>query len=76
MGIQVPEELSLASFGDMGISDQVWPGITAVKYPIAEIVEESVEMLVKLVEGEKPESNQAIFPTEIILRGSTTFRKS
>ncbi len=70
LGISVPQQIALAAFGDLGISDQVWPGISAVKYPIEGIVENALQMLVELVEGRPLKNRQVILPTEIIPRGS------
>ncbi len=70
LGISVPQQVSLVSFGDMGFSHQIWPGITAVSYPIERIVEQSVSMLIDLVEGRNLAARQVIFPTQIIERGS------
>ncbi len=70
LGISVPQQIALAAFGDLGISDQVWPGISAVKYPIEGIVENALQMLVDLVERRPLINRQVILPTEIIRRGS------
>jgi len=70
LGISVPEQVSLTAFGDITHSKEIWPGITVVKYPLEQIVEKSVQMLIDLVEGTQPEFKQVIFPTEIIKRGS------
>ncbi len=74
LGFKVPQDVSLVSFGDMGLSDQIWPGITAVKYPIEAIVEKSVEMLIHLIEKEPLPSKQVIFPTSMVERGSTAIK--
>lgn len=68
--VEVPEQVSLAAYGDITHSKEIWPGISVVKYPLDQIVEQSVAMLIDLVEGKQPESRQLIFPTEIIERGS------
>jgi DNA-binding LacI/PurR family transcriptional regulator len=68
--INVPEIVSLVSFGDIALSKEIWPGISVVKYPLDQIVEHSVRILIDLVEGRQPESRQVIFPTKIIHRGS------
>lgn len=68
--INVPGQVSLAAFGDITHSKEIWPGISAVKYPLEQIVEESVRMLIDLVEGRRPKERQVIFPTKIIQRGS------
>lgn len=70
MEISVPEAVSLVSFGDMGLSEQVWPGITTVKYPVEEIVEKSVELLINLVEKKAIPVRQIILPTKLVNRGS------
>ena len=70
LGISVPEQVSLAAFGDIALSKEIWPGISVVRYPLEKIVEESVHLLIDLVEGRQPESKQLIFPTCIIQRGS------
>lgn len=74
LGRNVPADISLVSFGDMGLSDQVWPGITTVKVPIEAIAEKSVEMLIQLIEKNPISSRQVIFPTTIVERGSTAKR--
>ena len=69
--IKVPSQVSLAAFGDLSSSREIWPGITAVRYPVEEIVENAVKMLIELVEGKQPESRQVILPTSIVIRGTT-----
>jgi LacI family transcriptional regulator len=68
--IDVPGQVSLAAFGDITHSNEIWPGISVVKYPLEQIVEKSVRMLIDLVEGLQPDERQVIFPTHIIHRGS------
>ncbi len=70
MKIEVPVQVSLAAFGDMAHSNEIWPGISVVKYPLEQIVEMSVRMLIELVEDRNPETRQVIFPTKMIQRGS------
>lgn len=70
MNIKVPDQVSLAAFGDITHSKEIWPGISVVKYPLEKIVDHSVCMLIDLVEGRQPEERQLIFPTHIIQRGS------
>jgi len=68
--ISVPDQVSLVAFGDITHSKEIWPGISAVKYPVEQIVETSVHMLIDLVEGRQPEERQVIFPTTFVHRGS------
>lgn len=68
--MEVPAQISLAAFGDFGISHQVWPGISVVKYPLEEIVDCALKMLTSLIEGQPLENRQLILPTSIVMRGS------
>lgn len=68
--IVVPDQVSLAAFGDIAMSNEIWPGISVVRYPLDKIVETSVQLLVDIVEGKQPEIKHVIFPTSIIHRGS------
>ena len=72
LGLKVPGQAALCAYGDLGLSAQVFPGITAVHYPLEQIVEQAIQMLVALVEGRQPEARQVILPTYIVERGSTT----
>jgi LacI family transcriptional regulator len=45
-GLQVPADLSVAGFDDSPIASQVWPQLTTVRQPVAEMAEAAVDMLV------------------------------
>lgn len=70
-GIEVPKQMALAAFGDLGISEQIWPGISVVQYPVESMVENAIEMLIDLIEGRHLDSRQVILPTSLVMRGST-----
>jgi len=46
MQIDVPEKLAVVGFDDIQLATSVWPQITTVKQPIAEMAELAIEMLV------------------------------
>jgi LacI family transcriptional regulator len=69
--IDVPDQISICGFGDQATAKQIYPGLTAVYYPVEEIVEKAVLMLVDIVEGRQPENRQIILPTQLVIRGST-----
>ena len=71
LNIKVPSQVALASFGDLISSQQIWPGITSVRYPIEDIVENAVQMLIEIVEGKQPTRRQVILPTSMVIRGTT-----
>jgi LacI family transcriptional regulator len=71
LNITVPSKVALAVFGDLSSSQQIWPGITAIRYPIEGIVENAVQMLIEIVEGKQPLKYQVILPTNLVIRGTT-----
>lgn len=70
LGISVPAQVSLAAFGDIALSNEIWPGISVVRYPLEKIVSTAVQLLVEIVDGKQLEVKQVIYPTSIIQRGS------
>lgn len=75
-GYRTPEDVSIAGFDDLAITNQVWPGLTTVHTPYADIVEQAMKLLIDLLNGEDPENNQIILPTWLVVRGSTGSKKT
>lgn len=50
-GVRVPEALSLVAFHDAALAQYVEPPLTTIRMPLAELAEQSVEMLLELIEG-------------------------
>jgi LacI family transcriptional regulator len=71
MGIPVPERVSICGFDDLSHSKNVWPGLTSVHYPVNEIAEQALEMLVSMLKDKDLEQKQVILPVRLVLRGST-----
>ena len=71
LGISIPEHVSVCGFDDLSQSKQVWPGLTSVHYPVNEIAEQALAMLVALLKGDKLEQQQVILPVRLVMRGST-----
>lgn len=67
-GVRVQEDISFASFDDVGWFELVEPSITAIAQPVRELGTAAAEMLPALVEGEEAES--VILDAELVLRGS------
>jgi len=72
LGILVPDQVSVCGFDDLQHSKEVWPGITSIHYPIGEIAEQALNMLVSLVKGEELAQEKIILPVRMVLRGSVT----
>ncbi len=54
MGISVPDQLAIAGFNDLPASAHIVPSLTTVATPRYEIGVKSAQMLLGLIEGQKP----------------------
>ncbi|MBB4659936.1 LacI family DNA-binding transcriptional regulator [Parvularcula dongshanensis] len=66
LGLKVPEDVSIAGFDDTAIASTVWPQLTTVRQPIAEMAARAVSILGR----EEGAEAQGPLPTSIIERAS------
>ena len=71
LGVSVPGQVAIAGFNDLTGSDQMWPPLTTVRTPRAQVGESAVAMLLQLIQGETPHQPQLDLGFEIIERQST-----
>ncbi|MGM9485227.1 LacI family DNA-binding transcriptional regulator [Roseateles sp. NT4] len=76
LGLAVPNELSVAGFDDSPTAALVWPPLTTVRQPVAEMARTAVEMLVTGQRGEAPDEADLhkVLPHELVVRDSTRAR--
>ncbi|MBI5716144.1 MAG: LacI family DNA-binding transcriptional regulator [Burkholderiales bacterium] len=74
-GHQVPGDLSVAGFDDSTMASLVWPQLTTVRQPVAEMAIAAVDMLVARAtakgQGETPPASEAVLPHALVERGTT-----
>jgi len=70
MGVSVPQQVAIAGFNDLTGSDQMWPPLTTVRTPRAQVGEAAAKMLLQLIQGDMPDSSQIDLGFEIIPRQS------
>lgn len=71
LGISVPQRVAISGFNDLTGSDQMWPPLTTVRTPRAQVGEAAAQMLLQLIHGETPEQPQLDLGFEIVVRQST-----
>jgi DNA-binding LacI/PurR family transcriptional regulator len=72
LAIQVPEELSVASFGDMPGFSLFRPPLTVVRQPVYELGLEAANLLLRRIRGEAPPSHILVrLAPELVVGGST-----
>ncbi len=73
-GLDVPRDLTIVGFDDTALATTVWPPLTTIRQPVAEMSREGVAALVEAVRG-RPEGGEAA-PTEVLLDFALIRRQS
>ena len=75
LGIRIPAELSVAGFDDTPIAESIWPPLTTIHQPIAEMAASAVTLAHELVKrgrnGGAPEVTHHRCKFTLVVRGST-----
>lgn len=76
MGLQVPEELSVVGFDDSPVASVIWPQLTTVRQPVADMAAIAAELLISQLgsNDQPPRSNtlvQRYLEFELVLRDSS-----
>lgn len=77
-GVSVPNEISVAGFDDIQISSLIHPSLTSIHVNISELGSLAVERLLFLLNSgqRRTSSSRIVLPATLIVRESTTARKS
>ncbi len=70
-GLTVGRDISIIGFDDIPMASQVYPALTTVRQPLAEMGEAALDMLVTLLQGRTVLNPRQELPTELIIRQST-----
>ena len=74
-GLDVPDDLSVCGFDDTPLATTIWPELTTIRQPVAEMSEEAVKMVADMIrhsgEGGSPEAPHRLLDFEMIRRQST-----
>jgi LacI family transcriptional regulator len=68
-GIDVPKELSIAGFDNVALAQLVFPNLTTIQQPLAEMAERAASILIGGMD--KSEAGTEIVPASIVIREST-----
>ena len=69
LGIDVPDEVSLAGFDDIAIAAMTAPALSTVRLPLRELGRLGYVHAGRVLDGVKAE--HVVLPTELVMRGST-----
>ena len=71
VGLFVPEDLSIVGFDDTEIARIASPPLTTIRQPLQEMGAVALRTVLRLVAGEKIDSNHVELATELVVRAST-----
>lgn len=69
-GLQVPQDVAVASFNDIDFAELAQPALTTVRAPAYELGRETMKMLALLIAGKKPPKKRLTLPTSLVIRDS------
>jgi len=76
-GLRVPEDISVVGFDNIALSKAVYPPLTTVRQPIAEIAASICSMLfIRMdAQGEIPAQQRVVLEPDLVIRASTSPRR-
>jgi LacI family transcriptional regulator len=69
-GLRVPEDMSIVGFDDVPQASLVYPKLTTVRQPLAQMGREAVNLLLQQIENPKRAKYQVSLETKLIIRDS------
>ncbi len=70
-GLRIPDDVSVVGFDDTELAGSVFPRLTTVRQPLAELGRTAVSLLNRLVEGQRTEALRIELATRLVVREST-----
>ncbi|WP_069770046.1 LacI family DNA-binding transcriptional regulator [Streptomyces sp. LUP30] len=70
-GLRIPNDVSVVGFDDLPESRWTAPALTTVRQPLAEMAATAMRMLVRMMDGERPEGTRTELSTRLVQRAST-----
>jgi DNA-binding LacI/PurR family transcriptional regulator len=70
-GLSVPDDISVVGFDDLPEARWTTPALTTVRRPLSEMAATALRLLVRMMEGDRPESTRTELSTRLVERAST-----
>ncbi|MCX5051889.1 MULTISPECIES: LacI family DNA-binding transcriptional regulator [unclassified Streptomyces] len=70
-GLRVPYDISVVGFDDLPESRWISPALTTIRQPLAEMAASALHLLVRMMQGDRPESTRTELSTRLVERCST-----
>ena len=69
-GYRIPEDVAVTGFDDIPVARHLNPPLTTVRQPIHELGAMAFDVLLSMINGERPGERQLILPVQVVLRRS------
>ncbi|WP_405590930.1 LacI family DNA-binding transcriptional regulator [Streptomyces sp. NBC_01092] len=69
--LSVPQDVSVVGFDDLPEARWISPALTTVRQPLSEMAATALRLLVRMMDGEQPESTRTELSTRLVQRSST-----
>ncbi|MBK3626220.1 LacI family DNA-binding transcriptional regulator [Streptomyces asoensis] len=70
-GLRIPDDVSVVGFDDLPESRWTTPALTTVRQPLAEMAATGLRLLLRMMDGERPEGTRTELSTRLVERSST-----
>jgi DNA-binding LacI/PurR family transcriptional regulator len=70
-GLSVPDDLSVVGFDDLPEARWTTPALTTIRQPLSEMAATALRLLVRMMEGDRPENTRTELSTRLVQREST-----
>ena len=71
MKLRVPYDLSIAGYDDAPLAARLWPRLTTVRHPVAQVCREATELLIRELNGEPAIFDPDVIHSELVIRESS-----
>lgn len=70
-GLEVPADLSVVGYDNLPLAEWVWPALTTVEQPLADMAAQATRMVLQLSRGEAPPVRRMDLAVRLIARDTT-----
>lgn len=70
-GLSIPDDMSVVGFDDLPEARWASPALTTVRQPLSEMAATATRLLVRMMEGKRPEGTRTELSTRLVERAST-----
>ncbi|MEU9353138.1 LacI family DNA-binding transcriptional regulator [Streptomyces griseoloalbus] len=70
-GLRIPDDMSVVGFDDLPEARWLTPALTTVRQPLSEMAATALRLLLRMMDGPRPESTRVELSTRLVERAST-----